>query len=230
MRPYYRSCSSSTGTSVRARMVGTASAPRAEIPKEIIEAPTPSAMRSPADVLRALIAALTLLVVVIVQWIFGDSIVGFAVDLFRGLDALPTWLTTTLSVALRVLAIVFLLGGFIAALLHGRWRLLLSAHARGPIAGALLFLLVDAIGAERRARGHRDQRRGRPLTDRRLSDRRWPRGDRGDRCGDRAVARPQHAACGLDTGVGADRRSVRCWRRSDSTRRPRRCRGGSRAR
>jgi glycosyltransferase 2 family protein len=122
-------------------MVGTASA---SAKPEIIEAPAPSAMRSPADVLRALIAALTLLVVVIVQWLFGDSLVGFAADLFRGLDALPTWLTTTLSVALRVLAIVFLLGGFVAALVRGRWRLLLSATL-AAVGGALLFLLVDAM-------------------------------------------------------------------------------------
>jgi tRNA A-37 threonylcarbamoyl transferase component Bud32 len=122
-------------------MVGTASAPT---PPEIVEAPIPDAMRSPADLLRALVAAAALLIVVLVQWRFGDSVVGFAADLFRGLDALPTSLTSTLAVALRVLALVFLLGGFIAALVRGRWRLLLSATL-AAVAGALLFWLVDTV-------------------------------------------------------------------------------------
>ena len=130
-----------SSTSVRARMVGTESAPAS--PKSSKRRRRARCVLRPTCCGPSLPRS-TLLVVVIVQWIFGDSLVGFAVDLFRGLDALPTWLTTTLSVALRVLAIVFLLGGFIAVLLRGRWRLLLNA-ALAAIAGALLFLLVDAF-------------------------------------------------------------------------------------
>jgi undecaprenyl-diphosphatase len=111
---------------------------------EIVEAKPAAAVRSPADVLRAIVAAVVFAALLLLQWLFGDSLVGFAHDLLRGLDAVPTWIITVGAVALRVLGVVFLGGGFVAAVIRHRWRLLLSA-AVAAAAGAGLFLLVDSF-------------------------------------------------------------------------------------
>jgi undecaprenyl-diphosphatase len=125
-------------------MVATSSPP---VAPEILEAELPSAMRSPADVLRAIVATVALLALVLVQWLFGDSVVGFASDLLRGLDALPASLMTVLVVSSRVLAVVFLAGGFVLAVLRGRWRLLVGAIVAG-VAAAGLFALADAVAPD----------------------------------------------------------------------------------
>src|SRR5262245_22115391 len=125
-------------------MVATSSRSEASgtIP-EIVEADLPSAMRSPADVLRAIVAATVLLGVVLVQVLLGDSVIEFPNDFLRGFDALAATLVTVLAASARVLAIVFLAGGFVVALLRGRWRLLFTAVAAALLAD-LLFALVDA--------------------------------------------------------------------------------------
>jgi undecaprenyl-diphosphatase len=109
---------------------------------EIVEADRASAVRSPADVMRAIVSAVALLASVLVQWLFGEAVVGFTDDLLRGLDALPAGLVTVLAVAGRVLALVFLAGGFVVAAMRGRWRMLVTAAAAAAI-GVGVFLLVD---------------------------------------------------------------------------------------
>ena len=47
-------------------------------------------VRSPADVLRTVVAAVVLLVVVLVEWLFGDTLVSFASDLLAGFGALAS--------------------------------------------------------------------------------------------------------------------------------------------
>jgi undecaprenyl-diphosphatase len=114
---------------------------------EIIETTSGLERGAPADVLRAIVVAFVFVVLLLLQWLFGDSLVGFAHDLFRGLDAVPTWIVTVGAVALRVLGVVFLVGGFVAALFRHRWRLLLSAAIAAGV-GAGLFLLVDTFAPQ----------------------------------------------------------------------------------
>ena len=129
-------------------MVATSSPSEvSEATPEIVEADLPSAMRSPADVLRAIVAATVLLGVVLVQVLLGDSVIEFTNDFLRGFDALAATLVTVVAASARVLAIVFLVGGFVVALLRGRWRLLFTAVAAAVFAD-LVFALVDATAPD----------------------------------------------------------------------------------
>src|SRR5262245_44166854 len=129
-------------------MVATSShsAAPAVVP-EIVEADLPSAMRSPSDVLRAIVAAVALLAVVLVQVLLGDSVIEFTNDFLRGFDAVAATLVTILAASTRVLALVFLAGGFVVALLNGRWRLLLTAGV-AALVGEVVFALVNATAPD----------------------------------------------------------------------------------
>ena len=48
--------------------------------------------QAPSDVIRLVVGLLALLVVVLVGLFWGDGVVAFTSDLFRGLDQLPSWL------------------------------------------------------------------------------------------------------------------------------------------
>ena len=48
--------------------------------------------RSPADVLRLVVAAAGAVALAVVEWLFGDTLVAFGTDLLRGLDAVPQWM------------------------------------------------------------------------------------------------------------------------------------------
>ena len=69
---------------------------------QIVEAPIPKVQRSPADILRLIIAFAVLVVLGIVQRLFGDSLVQFGEDLLTGLNALPSWMITTIVVGTRL--------------------------------------------------------------------------------------------------------------------------------
>jgi hypothetical protein len=106
----------------------------------VVEAPAPAVERSPSDVLRLGVAGGLLLALLAVQALFGDTLVTFAADVLRGLDALPSWIVHTLVVATRLLAIVILGGGMLVTVWRGRGRLLLTV-----LAAALLAVTLAAI-------------------------------------------------------------------------------------
>ena len=56
--------------------------------------------RSPVDVLRLAVAGVLLLALALIGWWAGPTVTSFLADLFRGLDAVPDWLAST--VAIRV--------------------------------------------------------------------------------------------------------------------------------
>jgi undecaprenyl-diphosphatase len=107
----------------------------------VVEAPSPSVERSPSDVLRLAVAVVLLAALVVVQAVFGDTLVTFAAELLRGLDALPHWIVHTVVVGTRVLAVVVFGGGLVVTLWHGRLRLLLTVVAAGLLALGLAVLL-----------------------------------------------------------------------------------------
>ena len=101
--------------------------------------------RSPADVLRTVIAAAAVLCVLVVEWLFGDTLVAFTSDLLRGLDALPSWMVDAVVLATRVLCVI-VLGGLLWWMLRGRrWRMLATVTAAGLVAAALVSLLDGLI-------------------------------------------------------------------------------------
>ncbi len=69
---------------------------------------------------------------------FGNALVGFASDLLRGLDAVPSWIVDAIVVGTRILAVV-VLGGLLAwALYRRRWRMLGTVALAGLVAAALV--------------------------------------------------------------------------------------------
>lgn len=96
--------------------------------------------RSPVDVLRLAIGAVLLLIVLILDWVFGERLAVSLGDVFEGLSSLPSWVIDTLIVVSRVLAVVLFVVGLVAVLVHRRWRLLLMALGAGGLA-----LVVDLL-------------------------------------------------------------------------------------
>ena len=69
--------------------------------------------RSPADILRLVVAAVLVLILLVVEWLFGDTLVTFAADLLRGLDAVPQWIIDVIVIGTRVLGVIVLGGGLV---------------------------------------------------------------------------------------------------------------------
>jgi glycosyltransferase 2 family protein len=101
--------------------------------------------RSPADVLRLVVAAAALLVLLLVEWLFGDTLLAFGSDLLRGLDALPHWLIDVVVVGTRILAVVMLGGGLVWSVFRRRWRMLGTVAVAGLLAAGLFGLLDDLV-------------------------------------------------------------------------------------
>jgi glycosyltransferase 2 family protein len=126
----------------------------------VIEVPAASTARSPADVLRLVVAAVALAALLVTQWLFGEALVGFLSDLLDGLDALPDWIVTTVVVGTRVLAVIVLGGGLVITITRGRWRLLVTVllavvvsiglalllDGVAPVSGDTVVELEDAVG------------------------------------------------------------------------------------
>src|SRR5262245_55258384 len=96
--------------------------------------------RSPADLLRLVVAAVAVVVLTVVEWLFGDTLVAFASDLLRGLDAIPHWIVDVVVIGTRILAVVVLGGGIVLAVVKRRWRMLVTAGIAGPAAATIAIL------------------------------------------------------------------------------------------
>jgi undecaprenyl-diphosphatase len=115
-------------------------------PVEIIEARPQPVSRSPADVLRLLVAAVLTVALLVVEWLFGDTLVDFASHLLEGLAAVPTWILDILVVGARVLAIVLLVAGVVAVVRRNDWRLAVTVAVAAVVA-AVIAVLLDGSGA-----------------------------------------------------------------------------------
>ena len=104
--------------------------------------------RSPADILRVVVAAVIVVVVVTIEWVFGDTLVGFASGLLRGFDAVPEWIVRVIVFATRALAVIVLGGGLVWAVVHRRWRMLVTVVVAGVVAALLATLIDNVIDTE----------------------------------------------------------------------------------
>ena len=87
--------------------------------------PPPTCSASPSPRCRSSLYLL-------VEWVFGDTLVGFASDLLRGFDALPDWIVLVLAVAgTRVVVVVALVAGLALTIVRTGWRMLLTVGAGG---------------------------------------------------------------------------------------------------
>ncbi len=118
---------------------------------EVHETPVAASERSPADVLRAVVAAAALVVLLLAQWLIGDQVVDNSGELLRGVDAVPSWLVTTLVFATWVTGVALLVGGAVDAVVRRRWRRLTAALVGAVVAlalGALVGLPDDPTGRD----------------------------------------------------------------------------------
>ena len=106
-------------------------------------------VRSPADFLRLAVTAVVLVVLLFVEWLFGNTLVAFASDLLRGLDALPNWLLTAIVVGTRVLTIAVLVGGLAWTAVRQRWAAGVAIVLGGAIAAMLVSLLSGVFDDDR---------------------------------------------------------------------------------
>ncbi len=105
-------------------------------------------VRSPADILRFLVAAVAVVVVFLLAWLFGDSVVVFASDFLRGIDALPNWILTLLVAGVRLLTVAVLIGGLLWTAVRARWAAPIAMLLGGVIAAVLVALLADVADVE----------------------------------------------------------------------------------
>ena len=103
---------------------------------EIVEGPSPSVVRSPSDVLRLAVAVVLLVVLLILQWLSGDTLTTFATELLQGVGAIPTWILDFFVIGVRVLTVVGLVAGLLLTLRHGRWRELITVALGVAIASS----------------------------------------------------------------------------------------------
>ena len=120
---------------------------------QVTEAPLAAVERSPADVLRVVVAAIGIVVLVVIRWIAGDDEAQTARNLFRGLDELPSWLLSAIVSTTWVLAAIVVGGGLVVGILQQRWRALVTIGVAAAIAVAVAWLLstgdepsADAVG------------------------------------------------------------------------------------
>jgi glycosyltransferase 2 family protein len=100
--------------------------------------------RSPADVLRLVVAAAVVIVVLAVEWLFGDALVAFMSDLLRGVDAVPAWIVDVVVVGTRILGAVVLVGVLWWILRGRQWRMFVTVVVAGLVAAGLVTVL-DAL-------------------------------------------------------------------------------------
>ena len=101
-------------------------------------------VRSPADFLRLIVAAIAALIVFLVAWLFGDTVVVFASDFLAGIDAVPDWLLTAVVAGTRLLTIVVLVGGLAWTAVRARWAAPV-AMALGVVIAAVLVALLEGL-------------------------------------------------------------------------------------
>ena len=98
-------------------------------------------VRSPSDVLRLVVGSAFLLLLLLVQWLWGRTLVEFAGELFAGLEAIPTWIVDVVVIVARVLAVVAAVGGIVITVRSGGLRLLGTAGLGAAVAAALVLVL-----------------------------------------------------------------------------------------
>ena len=99
-------------------------------------------VRSPADVLRLVVAGIVLVVLLVVQWLFGDPLVAFASELLAGAAAWPHWIVDTVVIGTRVVVVVVFTVGIVVTVARHGWRVTLTV----ALAAALAAVLVPLLG------------------------------------------------------------------------------------
>jgi undecaprenyl-diphosphatase len=82
-----------------------------------------------------------------VQWLWGETLVAFASELFQGFAALPSWIVGVIVAGTRLLAVVVLVGGLVLAVRAGGTRMLGTAVVAAGVA-AVVDVLLERLGPD----------------------------------------------------------------------------------
>src|SRR4051794_4482847 len=104
--------------------------------------------RTPSDVLRAVVAGVLLLVVVIIGLLFDDVIVDNLAGTMSGLDTVSGTAIALVASVAEVAGIIVLGGGLVVALVRRQWLLVSAAVVAGALAVLLVVILRSVIDAE----------------------------------------------------------------------------------
>ena len=110
----------------------------------VVEAEASDGVRSPVDVLRLVTGVVLVVVVFVVDQLFGDTLSAFSADLFAGLSAVPDWIVDVVVTGSRILVMALLVAGAVAVVRGGRWRPVLPI-AVAAAAAAVVTLLLDVF-------------------------------------------------------------------------------------
>ena len=99
---------------------------------------------SPVDALRMVVSAVALLVILLVDRLFGDDLVSFISDVLSGFQTINEDVVPVLAVVARVATLAVLAVGLVSAALRGRWQFLVTVGV-GAALGALLVTLIDGL-------------------------------------------------------------------------------------
>jgi undecaprenyl-diphosphatase len=97
---------------------------------------------------RLAVATLLLVVLLILEWAFGDTLIDFSSRLLRGTSAIPAWLLDSAVTLTYLGALLFLAGGLATGVRRGRWRLLLVVALAIVVAVLLNTVLGHVDPAE----------------------------------------------------------------------------------
>ncbi len=101
--------------------------------------------RSPSDVLRLVVGVVLVLLLLLIEWLFGNTLVTFASDLLRGYNAIPKWIIDVFTVGIRILAVVFLVGALVLTILRHGMRMFSTVVLAGIVGGVLTWLLDGIV-------------------------------------------------------------------------------------
>ncbi len=110
----------------------------------VVEAEASDGVRSPVDVLRLVTGVVLVVVVFLVDQLFGETLSAFAADLFAGLSAVPNWIVDVVVTGSRILVMALLVAGAVAVVRGGKWRPVLPV-AVAAAAAAVVTLLLDVF-------------------------------------------------------------------------------------
>ena len=96
------------------------------------------------DALRIVVSAVALLVILLVDRLFGDDLVSFISDVLSGFQTINEDVVPVLAVVARVATLAVLAVGLVSAALRGRWQFLVTVGV-GAALGALLVTLIDGL-------------------------------------------------------------------------------------
>jgi undecaprenyl-diphosphatase len=103
-----------------------------------------SVERSPADVLRLVVAVVGLLLFLLVDRLFGESVIEFTGELLDGVDEIPDEAFSLLLGFTRLAVVVAFVVGLVGAVRTRSWRALFTTALAGVI-GLGFALVVDAF-------------------------------------------------------------------------------------